>query len=153
MKQLAKELDSFIRQYEPMLRHVGEEAYSKKDSPGKWSRKEELGHLIDSAQNNLRRFLVAQYEINPKIVYDQEAWVKASNYKEQQPGNMITFWTSLNKQICETFEAMPVEAAERMCDTGKGKVELHSLRFLAEDYLRHMMHHLHHILALEAIPY
>jgi hypothetical protein len=48
---------------------------------------------------------------------------------------------------------MSPDAAERMCDTGKEKQELRSLKWLAEDYIKHLLHHLHHILEMEAMEY
>ncbi|NJN28609.1 MAG: DinB family protein [Cyclobacteriaceae bacterium] len=46
-------------------------------SPGKWSKKEVLGHLIDSGINNLQRFTEIQYESKPYKVreYKQDELV------------------------------------------------------------------------------
>ncbi len=42
--------------------------------PNKWSKKEIIGHLINSATNNHQRFVRCQFETIPKIVYDQNKW-------------------------------------------------------------------------------
>lgn len=72
MKNIIKDLEQIITEYTPQLRQLTESDSSFKPSPSKWSGKEYLGHLIDSAQSNIRRFVVAQYEDKPHIVYAQE---------------------------------------------------------------------------------
>jgi hypothetical protein len=153
MKLLAIELGLTIHKYEEKLKCIDEKDFSYKPAPNKWSKKEELGHLIDSAHNNLRRFIVAQHEINPKIVYRQNDWVTASNYNAQHASDLILLWCLLNKQICEVIRSMPMKAQGRMCDTGTDQRELHSLKWIAEDYLIHLKHHMHHILELQPVAY
>jgi hypothetical protein len=146
-------LRELVDSYSQQLCDVPDEAFRLKPGDGKWSKIEELGHLLDSAHSNLRRFVVGQTEDKPNIVYDQEAWVKACNYREQESGQLILLWTLLNEQICIVLENMPAASLKRECNTGKSKTELHTLEWLAADYVTHQLHHLHHILQLEAIPY
>ena len=153
MKNTVIQLRNIIDKYSEKLKQLSEEEFSLKPNPDKWSKKEELGHLIDSAHNNLRRFIVAQYETNPKIVYEQDVWVRVSGYSHQPSLPLIHLWTLLNRQICYVLEKISPETGERMCDTGMEKQELHSLNWLAEDYVKHLLHHLHHILELEAVAY
>jgi len=122
MKKIAEQLKAIISGYSEKLSVLSEDDFSRKSQPEKWSRKEELGHLIDSAHNNLRRFMVAQYEENPKIVYNQNFWVEASNYQHQPSKNMIMLWTYLNYQVCEVLHRMPEKKFSRFCDTGKIKL-------------------------------
>ena len=70
MQTIIARLEKIIADYSPQLTNPGEEYLADKPSPVKWSGKECLGHLIDSAQNNIRRFVVAQYEDMPFIVYE-----------------------------------------------------------------------------------
>jgi hypothetical protein len=153
MKETAIELGLILRKYEVRLRQLDEEEFSEKPSPEKWSRKEELGHLIDSAHNNLRRFIVGQYSWSPKIVYDQDAWVRISHYQNQKSEDLISLWVHLNKQIFVLIRNMPENVQARFCDTGKEKEELHTLKWLARDYVKHLLHHMHHILHLEPVVY
>ena len=153
MKKTPELLEHLILSYADMLTGISEEGFSFRAAPGKWSKKEELGHLIDSAHNNLRRFIAGQYEVNPKIVYDQNFWVRASSYDQQPSRALIALWKLLNLQICEVLKSIPENKFSNTVDTGKGSIELHSLEWLAHDYLKHTQHHLHHILELEIIPY
>lgn len=153
MENIVKQLQHIIIYYSEQLNELPEMDYTEKPDRDKWSKKEEFGHLIDSAHNNLRRFIVAQYEHQPKIVYDQNFWNKAANYQQQPAKELITLWILLNKQICFLLDSMPPQSHEKTCDTGKEKPELHTIKWLAEDYNKHLLHHLHHLLSLEAIPY
>ncbi len=149
MKALASKLDTIVEEHLPSLRSVGPEKFHFKPSPAKWSKKEILGHLVDSAQNNLRRFIVAQYEERPKIVYNQDKWVAVTNYQQYSLADLIDLWYRLNKHICHVLIFMPGEASKREAQTEA----LHDLRWLAEDYIRHLLHHLHQVLDLEPVAY
>jgi len=149
MKTTVEKLSKIVTGYSGQLGSLSEETFNRQPAPGKWSPKEELGHLIDSAHNNLRRFIVAQYEKDPKIVYDQNFWNEAAHYRQQASRNLISLWQLLNLQICEVLSSIPEGREQRNCDTGKDKTELHSIEWLADDYVQHLLHHLHHILALE----
>lgn len=153
MKKITEQLQEIISEYSEKLNRISEDDFSLKPLPEKWSRKEELGHLIDSAHNNLRRFMVAQYETNPKIVYEQNRWVHMAGYQNQSSEELVVLWKGLNLQVVEVLKSMPEKNFSRQCNTGKTEIELHTLEWLAEDYVRHLKHHLHHILELEAIPY
>ena len=89
MHQIAATLESIVEKSIGPLKQIPETEFAKKNLPGKWSKKEILGHLLDSAQNNIRRFIVATYEIDPHIVYKQDDWVAASDYQHWPVGDLI----------------------------------------------------------------
>lgn len=68
---------------------ISENQWNEKLSDEKWSKKEILGHLCDSAFTNIRRFVVTQYKENENIVYDQNFWVKAQNYQNTLTSDII----------------------------------------------------------------
>ncbi|WP_419868911.1 DinB family protein [Chryseobacterium sp. CT-SW4] len=121
---------------------ISEEDWSYKPQPEKWSKKEILGHLCDSALTNIRRFVITQYKENENIVYDQDFWVKAQNYQNIPTAEVISFWKVLNLQIVHTVENIPDEALTRICDTTKVKPQLFTLEFIINDYIDHMNYHL-----------
>jgi hypothetical protein len=149
MKAIASELNKIIEHHVSSLRSVNEEEFHFKPSPTKWSKKEILGHMVDSAQNNIRRFIVAQYDERPKIVYNQDKWVSITNYQQYPLTDLINLWYQLNKHICQILTFMSTEMSNRQAQTE----ELHDLRWLAEDYIRHLLHHLHQVLDLEPVAY
>lgn len=149
MNTTASELLATTNDYLEKLNHLNEEQSSIKPSPNKWSKKEIIGHLIDSAQNNIRRFIVAQYEENPLIIYQQDNWVRINNYQSCSLNELIQLWYLLNKQICSILNYASEEMLQRTCKTES----LHSIEWLAKDYIRHMKHHLHQVLNLSPIAY
>lgn len=151
MSDIVIQLEQVILQYAPMLKTVSEEQFAHKPSPQKWSKKEVLGHLIDSAQNNIRRFIVAQYEEIPNIVYNQDQWVKLSNYQAYKINDLVDLWILLNKHILKILGNFSPEMKIRLCDTNEK--EVHTIRWLAEDYVKHLLHHLHQILDMEPVAY
>lgn len=149
MQTIASELLGTINEYLPKLNALTEEESSIKPLPTKWSKKELIGHLIDSAQNNIRRFIVSQYENNPIITYKQDDWVVINNYQSYSLADLIQLWYLQNKQICSILSNLPNKAFDRTCQTEA----IHTIEWLAKDYCKHMKHHLHQILNLPSIAY
>jgi len=149
MKQTIDQLRQIISDYRPQLEKIDEATFSAKEIPGKWSKKEILGHLIDSAQNNIRRFVVGQYEEQPFIVYNQDKWVAIANYQHYDTTDLIELWTLINKHICFVLANTNSENGKKQVKTQ----DLHSIEWLAADYNKHLLHHLHHLLGLEPVAY
>lgn len=122
--------------------NISEEQWSHKISPEKWSKKEILGHLCDSALSNIRRFVITQYKENENIVYDQNFWVKAQNYQNVSISDIINLWKFLNFQIVITVENIPDEALQRTCDMTKTERQIFTLEYIINDYIGHLQHHL-----------
>ena len=147
MKRTIEELDQIIQEYSKKIGAIKETDFSAKPLPTKWSKKEVVGHLIDSAQNNLRRFICGQYESSPpKIVYDQDRWVASNNYIQMDSKEIIEFWKLINRRIIAVLGQMPTTNYSLSCDTGKEEVKLRSIEWLADDYVKHMKHHLNQII-------
>jgi hypothetical protein len=119
--------------------------WTHKPSPEKWSAKEILGHLIDSAQINLQRFVRCTYEENFKLTYQQDEWVKAGRYQFADTQDLIDLWEMLNVQIGWVLGNYPPDRLQAKCDNSKTAVSLHTVEWLAEDYVAHMKHHLKQI--------
>jgi hypothetical protein len=149
MKQTVKELEQLVNEYVPLLKNISEDILLVKPAPDKWSKKEIIGHLIDSALTNARRFIVAQYEEAPKIVYAQVEWVIASAYQSYDTEELIQLWASLNKHICHILENTPEHLWQRTCMTQ----ELHTIEWLAADYVKHLKHHMHVVLDRDPVAY
>ena len=147
MQIIIQELRDLIQTYSQKIATISEPDFCAKPIPAKWSKVEVLGHLIDSAQNNLRRFVCGQYESTPpQIVYDQDFWVSSNNYKKAKKESITLLWRLLNERICDILETMPPSNYQKECNTGKNIEQLHTLQWLAEDYVKHMKHHLNQII-------
>src|SRR4051812_16783494 len=132
-----------------MLEVLADGPASVPSGPGKWSIKEELGHCIDSAHNNLRRFIVARHEQLPHIVYQQDQWVILNDYNSWNILDLVDLWRLINTQIANVLTRTSEEEARCVCLTGSE----HTVEWLAEDYVTHLKHHLHHLLSLEPVAY
>lgn len=131
----------------PLLENVSGEEFAIKHNPGKWSKKEILGHLIDSAANNHHRFIRGQFEDTPHIIYDQDKWNICSSYNTIDSQHLIDFWEAYNRQIIFIINAIPKKALKRKCRTNE--TEPVTIEWLIEDYVRHLEHHLKQLVKYE----
>jgi hypothetical protein len=115
-----------------------------KQDASKWSAKEELGHLLDSAVNNHQRIVRTQLEEHPAMPsYDGERWVELHRYQDRDWRLLIRLWSSLNEQLLAAAAAVPESEWSRTCTIGdSGPL---TLKFVVDDYVKHMVHHLRHI--------
>ncbi len=138
-------LKNIVEEQTLRFNSITEKDWNFKIADDKWSKKEILGHLCDSAFTNIRRFVVTQYKENENIVYDQDAWVKAQNYQNIPAKDIINLWKALNLQIVNVVENIPNELLLKTCDTSKNEQRIVTLEFLIQDYIDHLNHHLEHI--------
>jgi hypothetical protein len=121
-----------------------EESLKRKPSPGKWSKKEILGHLIDSAINNLQRFTEIPFKPQPYTVvsYRQDELVAANHYQDLPLDHLLQLWKSLNQQIVFVVAQIPPGKLQLEVDAGYGNREMKSFGWLICDYVAHLEHHL-----------
>lgn len=131
----------------PKILAVSETVLSTRPAPDKWSKKEILGHLCDSAVNNLARFINAQIAEPPFSVesYDQNQWVRLQHYQQASIQDIVQLWIYLNKSIIRVISTIPEDKYGCMCKLFNGDTV--SLQWLVSDYLAHMEHHLRQISA------
>lgn len=113
---------------------------------GKWSKKEILGHLIDSALHNLQRFTEIQFSDKPYIYrkYMQDELVVANKYQEADLQELLDVWLSLNNRV---IHLMKIQTEQTLAYEIKlDENENIDLRFLMTDYVDHMAHHLKAVL-------
>jgi DinB family protein len=115
-----------------------------KPAPEKWSPKEELGHLLDSAANNHQRIVRTLLEDQPAMSgYEQQRWVQVHRYQQRDWRELIDLWAALNRQLLVAVASVTDSAWTRTCTIAGS--EPMTLGFVIEDYLAHMSHHLAHI--------
>jgi DinB family protein len=145
MKHVAEELRAEIESSYPRLRALTEVEVSGPRADGKWSRKEILGHLIDSAANNHQRFVRAQMVAAFEWPgYEQNEWVRAHGYSDQPWTELLGLWLALNNHVARVIELVPDSKAGTRCTIGAGGAV--TLEWLMRDYVHHLRHHLAQIL-------
>jgi hypothetical protein len=145
MKDIARQLRSIIAAVEPRLSQMSSEDTGFKPAQKEWSKKEILGHLIDSAANNHQRFVRAVNNIAAQFpTYDQNEWVAIQRYNERPWASLIALWSAYNNHLAHVIECIPEEAGPFPCNIGKEDPV--PLDFVIKDYHRHVLHHLKDIL-------
>ena len=147
---LALVLQETVDREAVLLRALSDGEAGRKPAPDAWSKKEELGHLIDSAANNHVRFVRASLEPEFRgLGYEQDSWVSLHGYNEMGWEDILDFWKRYNHFLVGLVRRIPEERLETRCVVGNS--EPVTLQFLIEDYTLHMQHHLDHILQREKI--
>lgn len=124
---------------------LNQHEWEEKPLPHKWSKKEILGHLVDSARNNLQRFTEIQYYTTPYrvIPYDQDQLVEANRYQSESLELITAMWVSLNRHIAYIIQSLDQKSMELAVILPEGTET--DLQWLVQDYIDHLLHHLDQI--------
>ncbi len=156
MKDVIEDFRRTVLEAVPRLLEITEAEAARRPAEGKWSAKETLGHLIDSASNNHGRFVRAQLRENLVFEgYEQEAWVRLQDYNAEPWPLLVRFWESFNLHLAHVMERTPeaVRLARRvrhnLQQIGWAPAQGHepqTLDFLMRDYVGHLKNHLRQVL-------
>jgi hypothetical protein len=155
MNDLAKDLQQTVETAAARLMALSELQVQTSAGEGRWSAKEILGHLIDSAANNHQRFVRAQ--ATDDLVfggYEQEYWVGVQHYDEVPWPALVGFWQAYNLHLAHIIAHIPRatltasrsrhtldKIAWQAVDPGTPT----TLAYLIGDYLGHLKMHLRQI--------
>lgn len=142
------------------LRSMTEAQSEERRAATKWSPKEIVGHLIDSAANNHQRFVRAQFQDDLVFPgYEQESWVAAQHYQQASWPRLIELWKMYNLHLLHLVSHIPEEKLGRLHSEHNlhkiawklvGEGEPTTLEYLIRDYIEHTKHHLQQIFADDA---
>lgn len=141
---IAEELVATVRKAESVLRTLNDETVSIRPEADRWTIKEVLGHLIDSAANNHQRFVRAQFTtqlVFPK--YEQNEWVHSQNYNAAAWQELIDLWSIYNRHLAHVIRNIAASALTAKCTIGD--YDTVTLHFLLTDYVVHLRHHMRKI--------
>jgi hypothetical protein len=141
MKDVADDIRREAERAGALFRTWPETEVTKDRGVGKWTRKEILGHLLDSAANNHQRFVRARLaDSYAGPGYDQTAWVDVHAYRERPWLELVDLWVALNRHLAVVVESTPAASLQTPCIVGGG--EAVTLEYVMKDYVRHMKNHL-----------
>ena len=141
---VAQHLRESIETAKPRLLSLIESRASEKPYPDKWSIKEILGHLVDSASTNHQRIVRMQAASDiGAFSYEQMHWVNSQHYQSERWDDLVNVWYFYNKHLAHIIEHINPVSLTSVCDIDYGKPM--TLQFIAEDYVRHLQHHLDQI--------
>jgi uncharacterized damage-inducible protein DinB len=151
----ALDLANTIDATEPLLLAAEDERTVRRPAPGKWSPREVIGHLIDSASNNHQRFVRAMFQSDLVFAgYTQDQWVESQRYQDAPWRDLVTLWASFNRHLSRVMITIPedVRLARRTphnldvlaCHPVPAS-EPATLDYFMNDYVWHLHHHLRQI--------
>ena len=140
----------------PALLALDDAATARRPSPGKWSPREIIGHLVDSASNNHQRF-VRMRDRDDLVVegYEQDAWVTAQRYQDAPWTELVLLWMTYNRHLARLMAATPAADRDRVRHTHNLHLRAYrpvaadrpaTLGYFMNDYVDHLEHHLAQVL-------
>jgi len=124
----------------PKLRRISEAEAARQLTSDKWSAKQVIGHLIDSAANNHQRFVRAQQGPLTFPPYAQDHWVECQHCQDRAWADLLGLWDAYNRHLAHVISRIPEELRNVPCTVEE--VTPVTLGFLASDYVVHLRHHL-----------
>ena len=142
---IAEELSHIVQEAEPLLHRVRNVEATFRPAPQKWSKKEILAHLIDSASNNHQRFVRAASQGKLDFPgYEQDRFIAVQNPNVASWELLAELWSAYNRYLAYIISQLPASSAEISCSiSGRAPV---TLLWLAGDYVEHLKHHLNQVL-------
>ena len=155
MLDYASDLEATVRLEAARYREVSDHDAAQRPAPGKWSAKEIIGHLIDSASNNHQRFVRANWQDDLVFTgYEQDRWVALQQYNSAPWNELLDLWLAFNLQLARVMDAIPADVRRRphsrhnLDQIAFGPVAPGApvtLDFFMHDYVAHLHHHLRQI--------
>ena len=143
-KTVADQLGRSVDLALPRLTAIPDSTASQPRAPGKWSPKQVLGHLIDSAANNHQRFVRAQQPGALHLPgYVQDHWVNVQHYNDRSWADLVELWSAYNRHLAHVIAHIPESAQDLECLIDPYPPV--TLGYLATDYVDHLWHHLSQI--------
>jgi len=163
MPACALDLANAVEEALPQLRGIEDEASRLHPAAGKWSPREVIGHLIDSASNNHQRFVRAVFQDDLVFAgYEQDRWVAVQQYQDAPWDDLLTLWASFNRHLSRVMAAAPDAVRRRQhLKHNFDRIAFRrvpagspaTLEYFMEDYVLHLHHHLQQILNTRESPH
>lgn len=145
VEEAVARLGKVLRETAPRLSALSDAVSTERPRDMRWSRKEILGHLVDSAGNNHQRFVRAQLQAEMSFPpYVQDGWLRVQGYAERPWSEVVALWAALNEHLLHVAARIPAERLGNVCTVSAS--EPSTLGDHVVDYVDHLEHHLGQIL-------
>jgi hypothetical protein len=150
------EFNATLSEATPRLLAISEQQSEIPRTEDKWSAKQIIGHLIDSATNNHQRFVRAQFTDELIFLgYEQNEWVRVEHFQEEPWRDLVQLWQLYNQHILHIMKHAPEDTRtllrqrhnlHQLASEQIKEDEPVTLEFFMRDYVDHMKNHLAQIL-------
>jgi hypothetical protein len=149
--EYAQRLRDAVESATPRLLAIDDAASARPPAPGKWSPREIVGHLVDSAANNHQRFVRGQLQDDLVFLgYAQEDWVRVQDYAHAPWADLVALWRLYNLHLARVMESAPAD--RRLAPRARHNIQeigfaapieaTATLDGIMLDYVEHLLHHL-----------
>ncbi len=149
---ISREISALIDTWEPILRELSPENIALNRNSQNRSIRQILGHMHDSASNNIHRIVHLQYQESPAAFPDyanlgnNDRWIAIQNYQDENWESLVSLWSATHRHIAHVI----LQADPRKMDTFwiSALGEKVSLLEMITDFPRHFRLHIAEIEAL-----
>jgi len=148
-EQLTMRLIDLVGEWDGRLKGLDQEVIANRRNSQNRTIKQIVGHMIDSASNNLHRFVHLQYRESPlqfpnyATFGNNDRWIKIQNYQGEDWDLLVQLWKYLNLHVVHVLGNVDPSKLDNLWESGEDS--LVSLRDMIIDYLRHFELHLREI--------
>ena len=142
---IAADLHAALAEGLVLFAGIDEALSRERAKPDGWCAREVVGHLIDSACNNHRRFILGQTPGLPKFDgYDGDVWVARQQYVDESWADIVSLWAAYNRHLRHVIARTPAEHLRMSAIDPDGSDQV-TVGFLMQDYVGHIRHHLEQV--------
>ncbi len=138
-----------VKEWEPRLETFSEKIISERRNSQNRNVRQILGHLVDSASNNMHRVIHFQYRENPMSFPNyatngnNDRWIAIQNFQQEDWQNLIRLWKYTNLHLIHVIRNINQDKLSNLWISDENT--LISLRQNIEDYPPHLELHLKEI--------
>ena len=133
MQNIIERLSVLIDTAPTIFESQKEEEFALQPWLGMWSKKQLLGHLIDSAVMCHQRIVRIQYEKGPIVFYNRKQWIDVQHYNAADSNDLIQLWKWYNKHLLHVITNIPSQNLEKIVTLRSGNQ--YNLNSLIVDYV------------------
>jgi hypothetical protein len=158
--QIAARLHAAVDEGLQLFASVDAARTAQPSEPGGWCAREVVGHLIDSACNNHRRFVIGQS--SPTLIfdgYDGDGWVRVQQYARVPWPDLVSLWSAYNRHLAHVIavaddgigQPKSPHNFDQILGEAFARDQPQTLAALMDDYITHMRHHFDQVRRVVAV--